>query len=130
MTGGFRKHAEPSEMVNMQKSYTPSWSWKATKGQSMWKRIPKVAWRLARKPAKFSHRFEQTVGNVVGDTFGIIKNTKLPLNPKKWNFWRPSTWNLREKFARTRRSRHLLTRWDGKATEKKVISLEDNKKAA
>ena len=88
----------------------------------MRKRIPKAARWLARKPVKIAHRLEQTAENAVGDTFGIIKNTKIPRNPKERNFWKPSTRNLKEKFARTRRSRHLLTHRDGKKTEKEKFS--------
>ena len=134
MTGGFRKKAEPSEMVNTQKSHTPSRSRKATKGQPMWKRLPKAARWLARKPVKIAHRLEQTAENVMGDAFSVVKDTKISGNPKKWNFWRPSTWNLKQKFTRTRRSWHLLTHWDGKTTEGKVVNIKnssgDQKKAA
>ncbi|MDR0650461.1 MAG: hypothetical protein LBG59_03490 [Candidatus Peribacteria bacterium] len=101
----------------MQKSYTPSWSRSATKGQSMRKRIPKAARWLARKPVKVGHRVAQTMGNMMGDTFDIIKHTKISGNPKKWNFWRPGTWKIKDKFTRTRRSWHMLTHRDGKATE-------------
>ncbi|MDR0369753.1 MAG: hypothetical protein LBH96_04530 [Candidatus Peribacteria bacterium] len=118
MTAGFRKHEQPTEMKNTQKTYTPSRSWTATKGQPFYKRIPKAARRLARKPIKISHRAIQVAENVIGDTFDIIKNTKISGNPKKWNLWQPKKWNLKKKFTRTRRSRHMLTHRDGKKTEK------------
>jgi hypothetical protein len=123
LTAGFRKHEKPSEMVNPQQSHTKPWSREATKGQPMWKRIPKVARWLARKPAKFVHRLEQTTENVMGDMFGILKDTKISGNPKKWNFWKPSTRNVKEKFMRTRRSWHMLTHRDGKATEKTKFKI-------
>jgi hypothetical protein len=102
----------------MQTSYTPSWSRKATKGQSMWRRIPKATRWLARKPIKVSHRAAQVIGNAWGDTFDILKNTKISGNPKNRNFRRPSTWKMKDKFTRTKRSRHMLTHRDGKKTEK------------
>ncbi|MDR2190469.1 MAG: hypothetical protein LBP53_04725 [Candidatus Peribacteria bacterium] len=130
LTAGFRKHDTPTTMINTQQSYTPSWSRSSTKGQPLYKRIPKAARWLARKPAKFFHRAEQVIENVMGDTFDAVKHTKISGNPKNWNFWRPSTWNMKEKFTRTRRSWHMLTHRNGKKTEKVKFKPSEQKMAA